>query len=301
MIDFGNPVLVLGQKGVSGTDNGVFNAPDGVGTNSKGEIVVTDTGNNRIQVFSSDGRFISLFGSSGSENGQFNGVMAVTCGKQDNMYFADPYNQRIQVYDHQQKYVRTIAGNVTEQTKDGNLHGPAGMAVVENDNEEHIYVAEYMNNRVSVFNTASGKFIRNFGRKGTGTEEFNGVFSPCVSSKGEVLVGEYDNKRIQVFDKKGNHLRYIGDKGELTGPALACVDPSNDTLFVTDPDCPAEKVKVFSIETGKLLYAFGGENQEANRGKEWIQKPFGISFDVHNRRLLLADHSLHVIVVYKME
>ena len=46
------PVLSFGQRGSSAL---MLNKPWGVAVNERDEIAVTDTGNHRVQVFSSDG------------------------------------------------------------------------------------------------------------------------------------------------------------------------------------------------------------------------------------------------------
>jgi len=50
-------------SGRTGTAEGEFNAPSGVAVDGLGQIFVTDSGNNRIQMFSADGDYILQFGS----------------------------------------------------------------------------------------------------------------------------------------------------------------------------------------------------------------------------------------------
>ena len=45
--------------GSSGTGDGEFNRPTGVAVDNDGIIYITDWGNNRLQVFDADGRFIT--------------------------------------------------------------------------------------------------------------------------------------------------------------------------------------------------------------------------------------------------
>lgn len=48
----------LGVRGEPGNDNGHFSFPEGVATDEKGRIYVSDAGNNRVQVFEADGKFL---------------------------------------------------------------------------------------------------------------------------------------------------------------------------------------------------------------------------------------------------
>ena len=48
----------LGVKGVPGSDNSHFKFPEGVACDKDGRIYVADSGNNRVQVFDADGKFV---------------------------------------------------------------------------------------------------------------------------------------------------------------------------------------------------------------------------------------------------
>src|SRR3990167_7876622 len=57
--------------GASVKGNGQFDTPHDVTTDSNGNIYVSDTVNDRIQKFSSNGNFIFVKGTTGKNNGQF--------------------------------------------------------------------------------------------------------------------------------------------------------------------------------------------------------------------------------------
>ena len=61
------PELSFGLKGES---VGMLNQPWGVAVNDQDEIAVTDLGNNRVSVFSSDGTHLRSFGREGKNNGE---------------------------------------------------------------------------------------------------------------------------------------------------------------------------------------------------------------------------------------
>ena len=69
------PVLSFGQRGSSA---GVLKEPWGVAVNERDEIVVTEQGNNRVQVFSSDGTYLRSFGRKGNKQGEFNYPRGIT-------------------------------------------------------------------------------------------------------------------------------------------------------------------------------------------------------------------------------
>jgi DNA-binding beta-propeller fold protein YncE len=57
--------------GSTGTEDGQFIFPHSLAIDIYGNIYVTDTGNNRLQKFSSVGSFITKWGEEGSADGQF--------------------------------------------------------------------------------------------------------------------------------------------------------------------------------------------------------------------------------------
>ena len=61
----------ISEWGESGKDQGEFDSPSGIATDSSGNVYVADTDNDRIQKFSSNGTFIAEWGESGSDEGEF--------------------------------------------------------------------------------------------------------------------------------------------------------------------------------------------------------------------------------------
>jgi hypothetical protein len=79
--------------------NGILYYPYGISILSDGKIVVTDTGNDRIQIFNKDGTYFSQFSSAGSANGQMKrptGLVILPDGK---IVVADTLNNRVQIFN----------------------------------------------------------------------------------------------------------------------------------------------------------------------------------------------------------
>ena len=109
------PVLSFGQLG-SGA--GMLNCPWGVAVNERNEIAVTDAGNNRIQVFSSDGTYLRSFGREGDNKGEFNFPTGIAFDrKSGNILVVDCYNHRVQLFSEQGKYLNQFGeeGNLDHQ------------------------------------------------------------------------------------------------------------------------------------------------------------------------------------------
>ena len=67
------------------------------------------------------------------------------------------------------------------------------------NNAEQLMVSDTLNHRIQVFDL-SGKFVAKFGTKGSGMGEFNTPVSAAVLSDGKIVVTDYNNHRIQLFE-----------------------------------------------------------------------------------------------------
>jgi sugar lactone lactonase YvrE len=87
----------------------------------------------------------------------------------------------------------------------------------------------HVNSRIVKF-TKDGKFIKAWGKKGTGPGEFNLPHSLAFDSRGRLLVADRSIKRIQLFDRDGTFLEEWKQFGEASGIFIM----PDDTLYVTD-------------------------------------------------------------------
>ena len=86
--------------GVQGTTPGRFGYPTDVVIDSAGNFYVAEYGeNDRIQVFSPEGKWLRQWGGHGYEPGEFIKPRALAMDEQDRIFFADSCNHRIQVFD----------------------------------------------------------------------------------------------------------------------------------------------------------------------------------------------------------
>lgn len=81
--------------------------------------------------------------------------------------------------------------------------GVADLAFLPNGD---FYVADgYRNARVVKFDR-TGKFLLEWGKPGQGPGEFHLPHAIALDARGRVYVGDRENKRIQIFDPKGNYI-----------------------------------------------------------------------------------------------
>ena len=78
------PEFVL-QWGSLGSGDGQFRGMHGIEIDAEGNVYVVDTGNNRVQKFTSDGVFLMKWGSSGSDPGEFDHPHGIGIGPMGNV------------------------------------------------------------------------------------------------------------------------------------------------------------------------------------------------------------------------
>jgi sugar lactone lactonase YvrE len=87
------------------------------------------------------------------------------------------------------------------------------------------------NNRILKFDR-HGKFIKEWGKLGTGPGEFDQPHALAIDSHNRLLVGDRNNNRVQIFDLNGN---FIAQLHQFSRPSGIWVT-KDDVLFVADSE-----------------------------------------------------------------
>ena len=148
---------------------------------------------------------------------------------------------------------------------------PTGVAVAPDGS---IYVSDgYGNYKVQKF-SPEGKWLKSWGKFGTGPGEFALVHGVEVDNDGRVYVADRENGRVQIFDGEG---KYISEWRDMRLPgSIHIVD---DIAYVVEQGetAGAPRIDVFSLD-GKLLSRWSNESEEE---KETLWLPHGIDTDSH--------------------
>ncbi|XP_044775740.1 tripartite motif-containing protein 3 isoform X2 [Neomonachus schauinslandi] len=246
------------RVGSRGREKGEFTNLQGVSAASSGRIVVADSNNQCIQVFSNEGQFKFRFGVRGRSPGQLQRPTGVAVDTNGDIIVADYDNRWVSIFSPEGKFKTKIGA--------GRLMGPKGVAVDRNghiivvdnksccvftfqpngklvgrfggrgatdrhfagivegphfvavNNKNEIVVTDFHNHSVKVY-SADGEFLFKFGSHGEGNGQFNAPTGVAVDSNGNIIVADWGNSRIQVFDSSGSFLSYINTSAEpLYGP-----------------------------------------------------------------------------------
>jgi DNA-binding beta-propeller fold protein YncE len=208
----------------------------------------------------------AMYGPGTGKKPLFDKPMAVASGPDDRIYVADSKNNRIVAFDRNGRYLTQFGSfGVAKPSagrkvawKGGQLNYPTGVAT---DTNGDVYVADFYNDSISVFNS-KGAFVRRFpdpnrptGRGSSGAGG-NGIAVVAVAVSGGKVYAT-DAYQVLVFDMQGKLLLQFGRPGPgpegLDHPNGIAVDPKGN-IYVSDSN--HNRVTAFD-PAGKVLWTTG--------------------------------------------
>jgi DNA-binding beta-propeller fold protein YncE len=138
----------LTEIGGPGIKEGQFIAPNAVTIDKDNHIYVTDSGNNRLQVFDNKGKFIRVI--NGSKDGKGDTILlnprGIAVDSQGTIYIVNSLSHNIYAFDKNGKREFEIGGMGSDKDK---LYLPNGLFI---DDRDTLFVTDTVNQRVSEFN-----------------------------------------------------------------------------------------------------------------------------------------------------
>jgi hypothetical protein len=152
-----------------------------------GRILVADSGNNRLQAFTSQGDYLSMFGTYGDGEGQFNDPQGLAVSPDGRVFVVDRGNNRIVVlsFDGQTfGYINAFTAG---------LNAPTSVSISLDGN---IIIADTGNNRVVVLDPQGNILAEYFQPNDGYTGLFNAPRGVAVNQLGNLVVADTGNARI---------------------------------------------------------------------------------------------------------
>jgi sugar lactone lactonase YvrE len=220
-----------------------------------GNVWVFHRGEPPVLEFDSSGKLLRSFGDGMfvQAHGLFidrDGFIWVTDGRAK-----DGKGQQVFKFSPEGKVMMTLGTAGVAGDGPNTFNAPSDVAIAPNGD---IFVADghggETNARVVKF-SKDGKFIKAWGKKGSGPGEFNIPHTIALDSRGRVFVGDRGNNRIQIFDQEGKFLEEWKQFGRPSGIFIA----KDDTIYVVDSESNTARnpgfkrgIRIGSAKDGKI-------------------------------------------------
>jgi uncharacterized protein (TIGR03663 family) len=215
---------------------GTFDEPWGIAVGPDGFVYVTDTWNHRIQKFTADGEFVSMWGTLGQAETPFAlwGPRGIAVNSQNQILVADTGNKRILIFDSNGNYIAQFG---SAGFGPGQFDEPVGLAI---DDDGQVYVTDTWNQRVQVFAPGGdGQYVpvRSWDIVGWYGSSLDNKPFIAVDQDGQVFVSDPEGYRILQFSGDGQFVLSWGDAGigddRFRLPTGLAADPDGG-IWVTD-------------------------------------------------------------------
>ncbi len=180
--------------GTHGVKNAEFETVEGMATDSENNVYVVDRGNQRIQVFDTEGNFVKIIGG----NDPLKLPIDVVIRDDNSIAVLDKEHKAVIIFDQEgrilNKYDLPATSNVIKMAKN-----PDGTLLVADTNSQIFQMG------------IDGKLIATWGSLGSGKNQFNRIKGISVDHGNDIIaVAEDLNKRVQLLNSDGTHLKTIG-------------------------------------------------------------------------------------------
>ncbi|KAK3095009.1 hypothetical protein FSP39_009125 [Pinctada imbricata] len=218
-----------------GTNKSGLKFPIGVCTNSKGEIIVADTGNHSVKMFDAEGNFLREI------DCELVRPSAVLVNKRDEIFVKD--DLAVHIFNEDCRFLRSIGKGI--------LTKPFGLAITPNDliitvdvnwksPQVFILSQDGRDLRSFPFTTllnyypqskcrflavhkdilvisdlgascvyiadSMGQTINTFGSYGSGPGQFREPSGVAIDAHGHIVIGDSKNDRLQIFSSMGHYI-----------------------------------------------------------------------------------------------
>ncbi|MBC7188435.1 MAG: NHL repeat-containing protein [Calditrichaeota bacterium] len=249
----GTPELrLLFAFGSEGDQPGQFRNPMGIAVDLEGNVYVADTGNNRIQKFDGNGRFLKQIGGFGWGREQFDRPVDICASAGLDVFVADYNNERIERYDSHLNY---ISSYYPDESQDETLRFGFPLSVALSRHGE-LFLVDGENRRLLKINSFGVPEL-SFGDFRWAQGRLERPAQVALSAKDLVYVVDAGGGCVLVYDYSGNFIRKLGAE-LLRAPTGVSVD-SHGCIWVADTG--NDRILAFSPE-GRLLGQWGAHGDK---------------------------------------
>ena len=251
-----NPVREFGKEG---NKKGELKYPHGLTLHRNESIYIADAWNNRIQIFSTAGKFVAEFG-----KGQLNSPHSIALNDKW-VFVSDCYHNAVFKFQ--------ITNNIFVcRSAKGVLNSPRGITV---DTNGEVLVADYYNHRVAVLNSEL-KLVREIGKgKLVGPQDVK-------INKNKIFVADSNEiNNIHIFTESGVIIRSFIKLDKGIDLIYFCFDLYNNIIV---SDNSSNSIQIYTI-SGELIHRIVCKKY-----------PYGIAVDNNNNIICACNDN--VVYIY---
>ena len=280
--------LSIGTK-QHGEDDGLFFCPAGlVFDHHRGLLLVVDSWNHRVQVFSCDddgGSFVSKFGEYGNQPGQFLWQWDIAIDHDhDRILIVDQANDRVQSWSLSEQLFLSCIGR--RGSRDLEFKNPRGIAI--DKHHRRIIIADSFNNRLVFLSLIDLSLLFSIGKQGSRPRNFRSLTGIAIDDdRHRIIVCDTNNNRVQVLSSiDGSFLLEFGSLGD---------QPCQ--FYNPQGVCIANQGRIIVADTGNhRLQSFTHEGHHISSFDCGDESPSAVAFDEHRGLIAFtAGNRVHVI------
>jgi len=265
-----------------------FSAPAAVAVDSTNRIIVSDVGHNLVQIYDSEGSFLTGFNGTDGGGTEFSSPIAIAVDSNNyRIIVVDNIGKLVQIFDSDGTFVADFDGTDNGGTKFDN---PRAVAV---DSNNRIIVSDDGSDIVQIYDS-TGSFLTSFDGTTGGGIEFVTPLGVAVDSNNRIIVSDVRLDTVQIFDSQGVFITgFNGTDGggtEFSSPFAVAVD-SDDRIIVSDAG--NKLVQIYDSE-GSFLTEFDGSDGD---GIQFIYQT-AVAVDSNNR-IIVVDIPNITVQIYE--
>ncbi|KAF0980527.1 hypothetical protein FDP41_013741 [Naegleria fowleri] len=281
--------------GGKGSEDGQFSSPTDLVIDPNDNIIVCDNENNRVQIFSKEGKFLRKF--------SVPKPYGVTFDSKEGTILVTSDDHCVYAFDRSGMEVGKFGSKGSDY---GMFSYPTGIVVSE-PKDQHvpgkIFICDHHNHRIQIFDKY-GSFIKSFGTNGTNPEMEGGYFygpnSIDIDIDGNLVITDRYNSRVQVFTPDGVFVRKFSVKksepqnsdGDPTG--ICCFKRNIGLNYAAICDYNNNRISIWNIRDGTLVKQFGSYGSEDGL----FDGPNGVGL-TSDGKIVVVDYHNHRVQIFK--